>query len=114
MITERIWDGIGLPPVGCYFEYGSHRTLAKCLGVGTETVFACKSGRDVDDYEEFLISIPDSSFHAVRTDAERKREAAVNAMRESLGHAAGLIEVNNIYRAIAAGKIPGVRLGDDS
>ena len=36
------------------------------------------------------------------------RDKAIKAMREALWHAAGLIEVSNIYRAIVAGKVPGI------
>lgn len=107
------WNGEGLPPIGCEFEYGSHRTKAKCIAVSYHHVFASKGDPDDEDgeYEEFLIDIQSSSFHPLRTEAERKREGGIDAIykyyfRDGRGSAA------EIYDAIAAGKIPGVKLDD--
>lgn len=52
-----VWNGEGLPPVGAEFNYGSHRSRAKCLAVGLHYVFASKGNPDDEegDYEEFLI-----------------------------------------------------------
>lgn len=52
-----VWNGEGLPPVGVEFEYGSHRSRAKCLAHGFHYVFASKGNPDDEesDYEEFLI-----------------------------------------------------------
>lgn len=65
------------------------------------------------DYRSYCVeSWPNArlSFRPIRSPDEVARDEAIKAMREALGHAAGLIEVSNIYRAIAAGKIPGVKL----
>lgn len=54
-------------------------------------------------------------FRPIRTEAERKRKEVVGVIAElcrssaSNGHSADLI-----YDAIAAGKIPGIRLTDDT
>lgn len=52
-----VWNGEGLPPVGVEFEYGSHRSRAKCLAIGLHYVFASKGNPDDEesDYEELLI-----------------------------------------------------------
>lgn len=52
-----VWNGEGLPPVGVEFEYGSHRSRAKCLAHGLNLVFASKGNPNSEDgdYEEFLI-----------------------------------------------------------
>lgn len=106
---QPAWDGEGLPPVGCKFEYGSHRTAATCLGVGLDMVFAWKGNPLGEDYEEFMISIKDSSFHAARTEAERKREEAIESlMRIVCSPSQSSVIVNKIYDTIAAGKIPGL------
>jgi hypothetical protein len=114
-----VWSGEGLPPVGCEFEYGSHRTKAKCLAVAHHMVFASKGNPDDEesDYEEFMISILDSEFHRVRTEAGRKREKAVQALCNAGGGIGRVDEESgygscwfDIYDAIAAGKIPGVKL----
>lgn len=106
-----VWSGEGLPPVGCEFEYGSHRTKAKCLAVAHHMVFASKGNPDDEesDYEEFMISILDSEFHRVRTEAERKREKAVKAIMLT-GWCQTAAE--EIYDLIAAGKVPGIKLED--
>ena len=53
----QVWNGEGLPPVGVEFEYGSHRSRAKCLAHGLNHVFASKGDPNSEDgdYEEFLI-----------------------------------------------------------
>lgn len=52
-----VWNGEGLPPVGVEFEYGSHRSRAKCLAIGLHYVFASKGNPDDEEsnYEELLI-----------------------------------------------------------
>lgn len=52
-----VWDGEGLPPVGAEFNYGSHRSRAKCLAIGRHYVFASKGDPDDEegDYEEMMI-----------------------------------------------------------
>lgn len=104
-----VWSGEGLPPVGCEFEYGSHRTKAKCLAVAHHMVFASKGNPDDEesDYEEFMISILGSEFHRVRTEAERKRDEAVKTIMLTGWCQAAAEE---IYDLVAAGKVPGMKL----
>lgn len=106
-----VWNGEGLPTVGCEFEYGSHRTKAKCLAVAHHMVFASKGNPDNEesDYEEFMISILDSEFHRVRTEAERKRDEAVKTIMLTGWCQAAAEE---IYDLVAAGKVPGMKLED--
>lgn len=61
-----VWNGEGLPPVGAEFNYGSHRSRAKCLAVGRDYVFASKGDPEDHDggYEEVLID-KETSFHPV-------------------------------------------------
>lgn len=108
-----VWNGEGLPPVGIEIEYkfakANYRTdfsRGKVLAYGMHNVFM----EHWASKNEFIQSLDKIEFRPIRTEAERKRDAAISAMMESLGHAAGMIEVANIYRAIAAGKIPGVKL----
>lgn len=113
---QPVWNGEGLPPVGCEFEYGTHRTRAKCLGIGHHMVFASKGDpKDQDgDFEEFLISIHYSEFHPIRSEADKKREAAINAILDDMRTIPCDLDLRDevavIYDAIAAGKIPGVKL----
>ena len=83
------WDGKSLPPVGVEFEYGTHRTKAKCLGIGHHMIFASKGDPDDEDgdFEEFMISILDSEFHPLRTEAERAIDEMVRLSGVSTGAA---------------------------
>lgn len=107
------WSGEGLPPVSCEFEYGTHRSVAKCIAVSHHHVFASKGDPDDEnsDYEEFLIDIGHSSFYPLSTEAERKRDEAIKQMMDC---SAVLLKVTAglIYDEIAAGKIPGIKLVD--
>ena len=107
------WDGNGLPPAGCECEFHKHSSGSekeewiKVIIMYASEYTCVMKGSDVGE----IIHHPRTlEFRPIRNEADRKREDAIAAMRESLGHAAGLIEVANIYRAIAAGKIPGIRL----
>lgn len=83
------WNGEGLPPVGCEFEYGTHRTKAKCIGIGHHMIFASKGDPDDEngDFEEFIISILDSEFRPLRTEAERAIDEMVQLSGVSTGAA---------------------------
>lgn len=109
------WDGEGLPPVGCVCEIAP-----PIHDAGTKVRVLCHDENAAvcriieGDRLHSLCQLEITEIRPVRTESERRRDGAILAMRESLGHAAGLIEVGNIYRAIAAGKIPGIRLTDDA
>lgn len=101
------WNGEGLPPVGCEFEYGTHRTKAKCLAIGHHMVFASKGDPDDEegDFEEFLIDVL-TEFHPLRSEADKNRDAIIDA----LSYYTADCDAIDIYDAIAAGKIPGLKL----
>lgn len=105
-ITEPVWDGAGLPPAGveCEYElYAGEWIKCRIEFVGRELMIV--STGDTEFYCNFF-----ARFRPIRSPEDVARGEAIKAMREVLGHAAGLIEVSNIYRAIAEGKIPGVKL----
>lgn len=113
-----VWNGEGLPPVGCGCEYSLNggKTWWKCkidYIVGTQgVVMLCDTFEGVQ-YVQFSSYGNALKFRPIRSEAERKRDAAKNAIAElcrssaSNGHSADLI-----YDAIAAGEIPGVKLED--
>lgn len=116
---QPVWNGEGLPPIGCEFEFGTHRTRAKCLGIGHHMIFASKGDPDDEDgdFEEFMISIMHSEFHPIRTEAERKRQEAITKITDAIcgdipdtGMATAAKYAARAYDAIAAGKIPGIKL----
>ncbi|EAB7564282.1 hypothetical protein BXE05_08540 [Salmonella enterica subsp. enterica] len=123
-VKHPVWNGEGLPPVGCEFEYGTHRTRAKCLGIGHHMIFASKGDPNDEegDFEEFMISILDSEFRPISSESEKKREIGVTALALAMGDppfiygqrmndgrliAYGVYE---LYDKIAAGKVAGIRI----
>ena len=116
--TAPLWNGEGLPPVGCECEYSLNggKIWWKCkidYIVGTQgVVMLCDTFEGVQ-YVQFSSYGNALKFRPIRSETERKRDAAKNAIAElcrssaSNGHSADLI-----YDAIAAGEIPGVKLED--
>ena len=110
------WNGEGLPPVGTICEYSlAGRVWSACkidLYVGTQgVVISCDVFEGIQ-YVDFA-KYDDFEFRQLRTEAERAREDAEAAIRTCLaGTGAGItpLAAKGIYDAIAAGKIPGVKL----
>lgn len=109
------WNGEGLPPVGCECEFISNDIswgVVKVIGLDGEKIVIRPSG-------EIYYAITQSNkevFIPLRTEAERKRDAAVEKIKELLmfdyGDDLRVNDATFIYDAIAAGKIPGVKLDD--
>lgn len=109
------WNGEGLPPVGCECEYISNETSwgkVKVIGLDGEKIVIRPSG-------EIYYAITPSNkdvFIPFRTEAERKHEAVLESICAVLEMVAQDYkredEAKLIYEAIAAGKIPGVKLDD--
>lgn len=117
------WNGKGVPPVGCECEYldnngkwypvtikyASDQLVAisgvtKILGVEHSTEIA----------KDIIIDKP--QFRPLRTEADKKRNAALDAIYGAIASAKRehnrSDEADEVYKAIAAGKIPGVKLED--
>lgn len=109
------WNGEGVPPVGCECEYISNGTSwgkVKVIGIDGEKIVIRPSG-------EIYYAITPSNkdvFIPFRTKSERKHEAALESICAVLEMVAQDYkredEAKLIYEAIAAGKIPGVKLDD--
>lgn len=107
------WNGEGVPPVGCECEFISNDTswgVVRVIGMDDDKVVIKPSG-------EIYYGITPSNrqvFRPLRTEAESKRDAAVEAMQRAADDGNNWIysEYEIIYDAIAAGKIPGVKLDD--
>lgn len=110
---KPVWGGEGLPPVGCECEskqfsqvdWNKFKVVAVCdghvfgfWGNGASTALDSKMWE----------------FRPLQSEAERKRDAAVEAMQREADEGDNWIysEYEIIYDAIAAGKIPGVKLDD--
>lgn len=119
--TAPLWNGEGLPPVGCECEYSLNggKTWWKCkidYIVGTQgVVMLCDTFEGVQ-YVQFSSYGNALKFRPIRSEADRKRDdicdkiygAMTNAKRKD--NRSDMAE--EIYDAIAAGKIPGVNLED--
>lgn len=109
------WNGEGVTPLGCECEYISNGTSwgkVKVIGFDGEKIVIRPSG-------EIYYAITPSDkdvFTPLRTEAERKRDAFIDAVLDDMRTIPCDLslrdEVAVIYDAIAAGKIPGVKLED--
>ena len=109
VVTE--WDGEGLPPAGCecearYRNANAEWAFFRCVVVDCGVAFGW-SGK-----EAVTLGIDSYEFRPLRTESERNRDAAINDMLTIID-CNGVDPKNSaiqIYEAIAAGKIPGVKL----
>lgn len=115
------WNGEGLPPVGCECEYLDNNgewypvtikyASAQLVVIsGITKILGVEQGTEIA--KDIVIDKP--QFRPLRTEAERKREAAIEAMQREADDGDNWVysEYEIIYDAIAAGKIPGVKLDD--
>ena len=115
-----VWNGEGLPPVGMEIEYSfakvNYRTdfsRGKVLAYGMQSVFM----EHWASKNEFIQPLDKIEFRPILSEAERKRDEAVQALCNAGGGSGRVDEKSgygscwfDIYDAIAAGKIPGVKL----
>lgn len=105
------WNGEGLPPIGCACEMQA----SKGTWIPVE-IIAKNDGFTFGwsyDYRIVFLGDKADEFRPLRTEGERAREDAETAIRTCLaGTGAGItpMAAKGIYEAIAAGKIPGVKL----
>nr|DAH53652.1 MAG TPA: hypothetical protein [Caudoviricetes sp.] len=109
-----VWNGEGLPPAGCECEYtkeslpGDEWTQCTVDYVGSSFVVY----RDCYGVELTGI-IGDIKFLPIRSEADRKRDESLRVIYEILDAGTSTKQdAADIYDAIAAGKIPGVKLED--
>lgn len=111
------WNGEGLPTVGCECEFYKHFPERKILWIAVKIMYLSEFTvvmKELNGEPGEIIHHPRTlKFRPIQTEADRKREDARNAIAElwrsslSSWHTAELI-----YDAIAAGKIPGLKLED--
>lgn len=121
---QPVWDGEGLPPSGVHCEW---QTAAHPDGVWSSgrvnyiSDFTVVFGIDIpeDPDKEVVHYIDAVKFRPIRTEAERKRTDVAQQMCNLFGNGIKLNEKEgygkawlDVYDAIAAGKIPGVKLTD--
>lgn len=109
--TAPAWNGEGaIPPVGCMCERswaGDEWQSCKILFASNQFVVVKLKGSGMED----AYSIGDVTFRPLRTEAECKRDAAIEIMTQILcSPSQSSATAKKIYEAIAAGEIPGVKL----
>lgn len=109
------WNGEGLPPSGVECEArlrcnDGEWFFFRCVGVDCGVAFGW-AGK-----EAVTLGKGSYEFRPLRTEAEKKRDAFINAVLDDMRVIPCDLtfrdEVAVIYDAIAAGKIPGVKLED--
>lgn len=110
-----VWNGEGLPPVGVECECswcGDEWQPCKILFASNQIVVVKLKESGMDD----AYNIGDVTFRPIRSEADKKREDALDAIYGAIASAERAHnrsdEADKVYEAIAAGKIPGVKLED--
>lgn len=107
------WNGEGLPPVGVECEW-----LASADHDWVAVTVLAYDGNDAwlkpsDGSQSFVVGNV-AGFRPIRTEAERKRDIAIEAILSDMRTIPCYLDLRDevavIYDAIAAGKIPGVKL----
>lgn len=109
------WNGDGLPPVGveCEFKCATGEWVAvEITAIARNGVCFVERGKNGENYVSSSIE-----FRPLRTEADKKRQVAAQALCDSCG-GTGKVDESlgfgimwfDVYDAIAAGKIPGVKL----
>lgn len=118
-----VWSGEGLPPVGCECEYqykvhGSEWCPLECVAVDGKAVFGWSNNTPV------ALRSNTHNFRPLRSEVDKKREEAIMSLAKSGGAAPfkygeklsdGQLLGSmwyELYDAIAAGKVRGVKLED--
>lgn len=118
-LKQPAWDGEGLPPVGCRIEY-----TCKHPDLGHPSIEPDKwyGGTIIAYYNECVWTsdngirhLSNTIFRTIRSQSDNRRYAAIEALFAILD--AGISTSKDsieIYDAIAAGKIPGIKLDGDA
>lgn len=111
---QPLWNGEGLPPVGCECEGKQFAqinwTKFRVVAIANNHVFGFWN-----DSVAVGLSPKMWEFRPIRSEAERKRDETITKMRTCLaGTGAGITEHASscLYDAIARGDIPGIKLSD--
>lgn len=109
---EPAWNGEGLPPVGCECEREVPRGWSRCrINYVSSSLIVYQM---LDSGNEYASTLSAFKFRTIRNEAERKREVEVDELIDAITLSlADIYASQRFMDAIAAGKIPGVRLADD-
>lgn len=111
------WNGEGVPPVGCECECHVDEGVIHCIVVGYDFDGKAVVMRNVPASKYFSIQANSGRIKTLHSEAERKRYEAAEAIdfympKFITDTPNDFYHAKKIYDAIAAGKIPGVKLED--
>lgn len=113
---EPVWSGEGLPPVGMHCKIVDHDGVLMYGQGESGEVIAHVENTAVIRMSYGLGCFEARYLRPIRTEADKKRDAFINAVPDDMRTIPCDLslrdEVAVIYDAIAAGKIPGVKLDD--
>lgn len=113
-MKQSVWDGTGLPPVGVECEWQDKNTkqwIQVLVVYASEWVTVIRENKKVDPVELAIENYGDDArcqFRLPRSEAERKRDESIEALHNNLMRVK--YKAEEIYNAIAEGKIPGIKL----
>lgn len=112
------WDGEGLPPAGCRVEVkaddfdGNWLVIDVAYVHNGEVIGIVQSENEYlnDRLEKFSAGYNRAEFRPIRSEADKKRDESIKALKFSFGafDVNGLADM--VYQAIASGKIPHIRI----
>ena len=114
------WSGDGLPPVGTECEYCDKNTsewmVVNVTYLSSDVIVISRNYPEcsVEMAIDLITDSKKARFRPLQSEADGKREVAIEAMQREADEGDNWIysEYEIIYDAIAAGKIPGVKLDD--
>lgn len=116
--VAQVWDGEGKPTIGtkCEHHSGGQWEVVTIAGIHENLVTGFTDYWMVkEDGSSYTVGNP-YRFRPIRSEADKKREDALDAIYGAIASAERAHnrsdEADKVYEAIAAGKIPGVKLED--
>lgn len=101
-----VWDGEGLPPVGCeceFFDDGKWFAV-KIMYSGRDWVVLFDAGKNME--RVFSTRYIHGKFRPIRSEVDKKRAEII----EEIAYHTSLDDARDLYEAIAAGQVKGVKL----
>lgn len=112
---QPVWGGEGLPPAGCEceFKYNNEEWRQGIIRYSSKYTILIDEGEDDFEDAESAFSPRDLKFRPIRTEEARKREDFIRAVSNHQNKIFGGLDTQfgELYDAIAAGGIPGGKLG---
>ncbi|HAU5492087.1 TPA: hypothetical protein JD192_01385 [Cronobacter sakazakii] len=104
-----VWGGEGLPPAGCECEFFDCEKWFKVTMMygGSQLVVLYDHDNQIE--RSFSTSRIDGKFRPIRSEADRKRDEAIAALKKLKPQLVGEL-AGYLYDEIAAGKIPHIRI----